>query len=215
MPIELMIQIGIGVLFGGLICVTVLSLIQRRAIRLTERRLESAFEHSTAQVRADKELLQTILLHARAQMFELDKKESAINRLSSELAAFKIELESLKTKFESTSSAPLNEHVSLVPLAPTTGQVALKNGLSLHEGGCSQPDGGKQFRQEDTWVRDQPPCDGGESESQALLQLPGKDLIAQIAHQADHAGQPREEKVPHLITKTEKDRLSEMQLSAG
>jgi len=180
MPIELMIQIGIGVLFGGLICVTVLSFIQRRAIRLTERRLESAFEHSTAQVRADKELLQTILLHARAQMIELDKKESAINRLSNELAALKIELESLKNKFVPTYS----EHVSVVPLTPTTGQIAQKSGLSL-EGGGSQPDGGNQFQQEDTWVRDQPPNDGGESELQALLQLPGKDLIAQIDHQAD------------------------------
>jgi hypothetical protein len=207
MPIELIIKIGIGVLFGGLICVGVLSLIHRRAIRLTERRLESAFEHSTAQVRADKELLQTILAHARAQMIELDKKERAINRLSSELDALKIEFASLKTKFEPTYSAPLNEHVSLVPLAPTTSQVTLKNMcLSLQEGRCSQPDGGKQFRQEDTWLRDEPPNDGGESELQALLGLPGTDLIAQINRQADQAGRDKE---------TEKDRLSEMQSSAG
>ena len=76
MPIELIIKIGIGVLFGGLICVTVLSLIHRRAIRLTERRLKSAFEHSTAQVRADKELLQTILLHARAQMIDRTRRKA-------------------------------------------------------------------------------------------------------------------------------------------
>jgi hypothetical protein len=217
MPIELTIEIGIGVLFGGLICVSVLSLIHRRAIRLTERRLESAFEHSTAQARADKELLQTILLHARAQMIELDKKESAINRLSSELDALKIEFVSLKTKFESTYSAPLNEYVSLVPLAPTTSQVTQKNMwlrgcLSLQEGGCSQPDGGKQSPQKDTWVRDEPPKDGGESELQALLQLPGTDLIAQINRQTDQVGR---DKVSHLITKTEKDRVSEMQSSAG
>ena len=161
MPIELIIKIGAGALFGGLICVAVLSLIHRRAIRLTERRLESAFEHSTAQVRADKELLQTILLHARAQI-------SAINRLSSELDALKIELESVKTKVDSTYFAPPNEQVSLVPLAPTTGQVAQKSGLSL-EGESSQPNRENQFRQEDTWVRDAPPYDGGESELQALL----------------------------------------------
>ena len=50
MPIELIIKIGIGVFFGGLICLAVLSFIHRRAIKLTERRLESAFEHSTAQL---------------------------------------------------------------------------------------------------------------------------------------------------------------------
>ena len=183
MPIELIIKFGIGVLFGGLICVTVLSLIHRRAIRLTERRLKSAFEQSAAQVRADRELLQTILAHARAQMIELDKKESAINRLSSKFDALKIEFESLKTRFEPTYSAPLNEHVSLVPLAPTTGQVVLENVLSLHEGRRSQANGRKPFREDDTWVRDR-----GESELQALLQPPEKDLISQANHQADQGG---------------------------
>jgi len=180
MPIELIIKIGAGALFGGLICVAVLSLIHRRAIRLTERRLESAFEH----FRADKELLQTILLHARAQMIEQEARKSAFNRLSSELDALKIELGSVKTKVDSTYSAPLNEHVGLVPLAPTTGQ---ESGLSL-EGESSQPDGENQFRQGDTWVRNEPPNDGGKSELQALLGLPEKDLIAEINRQADQAG---------------------------
>jgi hypothetical protein len=212
MPIELIIKIGIGVFFGGLVCVTVLSLIHRRAIKLTQRRLESAFEHSTAQVRADKELLQTILTHARAQMINLDKKESAINRLGSELAALKIEVESLKTKFESTYFSHLNEHTNLVPLAPTS-QAALND---MWTRGGLQPNDAKQFRQEDTWVRDQPSYDGGESELQAVLQPPGKDLIAQIDHYADQAGSdPREEKVPHSITKTEKDRPCQMQSIAG
>lgn len=100
MPIELIAKIGIGLLFGGLICSAVLSLIHRRAIKLTTRRLESAFQHSAAQVRGDKELLQIVLGYARAQMVELDKNESAINRLRSELDALKIEVESLKVKIE-------------------------------------------------------------------------------------------------------------------
>lgn len=212
MPIELIIKIGIGVFFGGLICVAVLSFIHRRAIKLTERRLESAFEHSTAQAQADKELLQTILAHAKAQMINLDKKESAINRLDSEFAALKIEVESLKTKFESTCSGHLNEQMNLVPLAPTISQAALKD---MRTRGGLQPDGTKQFRQEDTWVRDQP-YDGGESELQAVVQPPEKDSIARIDHYADQGGSnPREEKVPHSITKTEKDRLFQMQSGAG
>jgi hypothetical protein len=188
MPIELIIKIGAGALFGGLICAGLLSLIHRRAIRLTERRVESAFE----QFRADKELLQTILLHARAQMIEQDERKSAFNRLSSKFDALKIELESVKAKVDSTYPVPLNEHVSLVPLAPTTGQVLQKSGLSL-EGEISQP-GENQFRQEDTWARDEPPNDGGESELQALLGLPEKDLIAQLNCQVDQAGRLVEKK---------------------
>jgi len=92
--------------------------------------------------------------HAKAQI-------SAINRLRSELNALKIELESVKTKVDSTYFAPHNEHMSLVPLAPTTGQVSQKSGQSL-EGESSQPDRANQFRREDTWVRDEPPNDGGE-----------------------------------------------------
>jgi hypothetical protein len=161
MPIELIIKIGIGVLFGGLICVSVLSLIHRRAIRLTERRLESAFEHSTAQVRADKELLQTILAHARAQMVELDRKESAINRLSSELDALKIEFVSLKTKFESTYSAPLNEHASLVPVSPSTSQVTLEETWARgnSEGQSIQEDTGSRGNDGDTGSRVEPESD--------------------------------------------------------
>jgi len=148
-PIELIAKIGIGLLFGGLICSAVLSLIHRRAIKLTTRRLESAFQHSAAQVRGDKELLQIVLGYARAQMVELDKNESAINRLRSELDALKIEVESLKVKIEPTHF----EHASFVSISPTTSQTMLEEtwsrGNSEHQ---SIPD--------DTWTRDEPVSDG-------------------------------------------------------
>lgn len=142
MPIELLAKIGIGFLFGGLICSAVLSLIHRRAIKLTIRRLEFAFEHSATQVRGDKELLQTVLHHARAQMVELDKNDSAINRLSSELDGLKIEVESLKTKIDPQLG-------DIVSISPTSSQTMLKETRSLGNNA-------HQLVPEDTWIRDEP-----------------------------------------------------------
>ncbi|HEX3342575.1 MAG TPA: hypothetical protein VHT68_25765 [Pseudolabrys sp.] len=142
MPIELLAKIGIGFLFGGLICSAVLSLIHRRAIKITIRRLESDFQHSATQVRSDKELLQTVINHARAQMIDLDKNQRAINRLSSELDGLKTEVDSLKTKID-----PQLEHI--VSISPTSPQAMLKETPS-------QANNAHQSIPHDTWTRDEP-----------------------------------------------------------
>jgi hypothetical protein len=82
-------------------------------------------------------------------MVELDKKESAINRLRSEVDALKFEVGSLKTKIEQTHL----EHTSLVSISPTISQTMLEETWSR---GNSE----HQSIPEDTWKRDEPVSDG-------------------------------------------------------
>ena len=144
MPIELIIKIGIGFLFGTLAWAAAGSFIHRRAIRLTTGKLESAFQQSMAQALADKELLQTVLDHARAQMVVLEKKESVLGRLATELDALKTEFELLKSKFE----AAYPEQPRAIPFSEPRSREVL-------DGAWSRGNSNREFTEEDTWTRDE------------------------------------------------------------
>src|SRR5262245_23699173 len=112
MPIDLIIKISVGVLFGGFISAAILLLIRDRAIRLTARRIEAAYQQSLEELRANKDLLQilrVIVEQATAQAIQLGKKEDAINQLRIELDALKFEFGSLQTKHQATYSTKMTE----------------------------------------------------------------------------------------------------------
>jgi hypothetical protein len=142
MPIESIVKIGIGFLFGIFAWAAAGSFIHRRAIKLTEGRLESAFQQLMARALADKELMQTALEHAKAQMLVLEKKESVIGRLATELEALKAEFGLLKSKFEATYPE------QPAPFSPARSRAVL-------EGAWSRGNRNREFSQEDTWTRDE------------------------------------------------------------
>lgn len=113
--IELMMYMGIGFLFGGLVGLAVLPLVHGRAVRLTTRRLESALPQSIAEIDADKDLLRAdfamsirrlevnleqVKNKAARQLVELGKKSDVINRLKIQRDALKVEVISLRAQVE-------------------------------------------------------------------------------------------------------------------
>jgi hypothetical protein len=109
--IESIMYVGIGLLFGCLLAVAVVPLVQNRAIRLTVRRLEGCLPQSKSEIRADKDLLRAeFAMSTRRleitieqlrnkitnQLVELGKKSDIINRLNLERNELKAEVASLR-----------------------------------------------------------------------------------------------------------------------
>jgi hypothetical protein len=147
MPIETMIQFGIGFFFGSLIWMAIALLRRRRAVRLIKQRLEADVPGSTDKIQADNDLahspfatrigdlekvVEQLTTKTANQLAELNKKEDAINRLRIELDTHRIEIATLEAQVETIAcSTKMIEHSTLVPIVPMS----------------SPP------RQEDTWTR--------------------------------------------------------------
>jgi hypothetical protein len=111
--IETAMYIGIGLLAGCLIAITIVPLVHDRAVRLTTQRLAAALPLSIAEVQANQDLLraefamaarrnevQIEQLRNRAanQLVELGKRTDVINRLRVERDGLKAEAAELKAQ---------------------------------------------------------------------------------------------------------------------
>ena len=109
--IESFMYVGIGLLFGCLLAVAVVPLVQNRSIRPTVRRLEGHLPQSMAEIRADKDLLRAeFAMSTRRleitieqlrnkitnQLVELSKKSDVINRLNVERNELRAEVATLR-----------------------------------------------------------------------------------------------------------------------
>jgi predicted RNase H-like nuclease (RuvC/YqgF family) len=109
--IESIMYVGIGLLFGCLLGVAFVPLVQNRAIRLAVRRLEGRLPQSIGEIQADKDLLRAeFAMSARRfeitieqlrdkitnQLVELSKKSNIINRLNLERNELKAEVANLR-----------------------------------------------------------------------------------------------------------------------
>ena len=113
--IELSMYFGIGLLFGALIGLVLIPLVDARAVRLTTRRLEAVLPEPMAEVQAEKDLLRAnfamstrrlemtveqLVNETTSQVVELSKKDDIINRLKVERDAQEIEIITLKTQVD-------------------------------------------------------------------------------------------------------------------
>ena len=111
MMIEAIMYVGIGLLLGCLIAVTVTPLVHNRAVRLTTRRLETALPQSMEEIQAGKDLLRAeFAMYARrlelinewqknkitSQLVELSKKSDVINWLKRDRDRLRMQVEALK-----------------------------------------------------------------------------------------------------------------------
>ncbi|HZP68578.1 MAG TPA: hypothetical protein VFB29_01425 [Pseudolabrys sp.] len=105
--IEAAMYIGIGLLAGCLIAVSVVPLVHERAVRLTARKFEAVLPHSITEIQADKDLLRAdfamstrrmeiaveqLRTRAASQLAELGRKADIINRLKAQRDNLKVEL---------------------------------------------------------------------------------------------------------------------------
>jgi hypothetical protein len=119
--IEMIMYMGIGFLFAGIIGVAVMPLVHDRAVRLTIRRLEGTIPQSMAEIEADKDLLRAefAMQTRRLEMIlgqhknkiaaclaEIGKKGDAINRLKIERDALKVEIVALNAEIEAHMKRP-------------------------------------------------------------------------------------------------------------
>lgn len=173
MTIDLIIYMGIGLLFAGLIGLAVMPFVHGRAVRLTTRRLEAALPQSMAEIQADKDLLRAefamstrrleklverLTNETTSQRVELGKKEDAVNRLKIEREAMKVEIIALKTQVEAVAySTKMAERTSLVPVVSTIRQSMQEHTWRREEGidGNSVVPAISPSTQEDTWTRDE------------------------------------------------------------
>ena len=110
--IELIMYMGIGLLFGCLLAVAIVPPVHNRAVRLTARRLETPAQ-SMAELQADKDLLRAEFAMSMRrfeitveqlknkltnQVVELGKKSDIINRLNLERNELKAEVMNLRRK---------------------------------------------------------------------------------------------------------------------
>jgi len=111
--IEAAMYIGIGLLAGCLIAVTIAPLVHERAVRLTTKRLMATLPRSVTEVQANEDLLRAefamstrrnelaiemLKNRAVSHLVELSKKTDIINRLKAEREGLKIEANDLRTQ---------------------------------------------------------------------------------------------------------------------
>lgn len=104
--IEPMIYVAIGLLLGGIVGLAVMPPIHRRAVRLTERRLEAALPQSMKEIQAYKDGLRAefaVVVHrlearneklveqAANQLAMLSKKDDTIKALRAQIEAMRAE----------------------------------------------------------------------------------------------------------------------------
>src|SRR6267142_1728154 len=115
--IEPIMFVGIGFLVAGLLVIGVIPLVNARAARLTQRRLEALTPLSMAEIQADKDQLRAefamstrrlemsvdqMKAKTTNQLAEIGHKSEAIGRL--ELVALRAQVEVLKGQIESYES---------------------------------------------------------------------------------------------------------------
>jgi hypothetical protein len=104
--IEAMMYVAIGLLLGGLVAIAVVPLIHKRAVRLTERRLEAALPQSMKEIQAYKDGLRAdfalsarrleirnerLVEQAAAQLAMLSKKDDTIRALRAQIETMRAE----------------------------------------------------------------------------------------------------------------------------
>lgn len=111
--IEAAMYIGIGLLAGCLIAVTITPLVHDRAVRLTTRKLLAALPQSVTEVHANEDLLRAefamstrrnelaieqLKNKTASHLVELGKKTDVINRLKAERERLKVEAHELRAQ---------------------------------------------------------------------------------------------------------------------
>ena len=104
--IEAMMYVAIGLLLGGLVAIAVVPLIHKRAVRLTERRLEAALPQSMKEIQAYKDGLRAdfalsarrleirnerLVEQAAPQLAMLSKKDDTIRALRAQIETMRAE----------------------------------------------------------------------------------------------------------------------------